>query len=73
MFATGLLLLFAVLTQSVVAMIAVVAAPVVAFDRSTVTGVMPLSTGWSLVHGTDTCSRLGLRRSFCVVFAYKKC
>ena len=63
-------LLFAVLAQYVAAMIAV--------DRS-----CSCRSGWSLAidrpwlalrpfHSTDTCSRVGLRDSFWVFFAYKK-
>ena len=70
-------LLFAVLAQSVAAIIAavaaqVVAAHVVADDRSTVTGVTPLFDGRSLVHSTYSCARLGLRDRFWMFFAYKK-
>ena len=48
-------------------MAAVVAAPTVAGD-STVTALLPVY----LVHSTDTCARVGLRDSFCVLFAYLK-
>ena len=50
-------LLFAVLTQSVAAMIAVVGAHVVACDRSTVAGLTPLFGQWLAFHSTDNIAR----------------
>ena len=65
------LLLFTILSKSVAAMIAVVAARVVAGDRPW-PALRPFLTGRSLVHSTDTCATFGLRDSYWVFFVYKK-